>query len=97
MGRREHSIFILLSKSYTYKILKALETGQKRYRDLDKACHIMKMRSQRLKELENSGMVSSSAVRDQINGRATLLYSLTEKGRKVLTHVEEIKRICGEL
>ncbi len=95
MGKREHSVFILLSRSYTYRLMRSLESGQRRYRELEKACPIMKMRSQRLKELENSGMVSAQPVRD--GGRAALLYSLTDKGRKVLAHVEEIKRICGEL
>ncbi len=80
----------ILAKKYTYDILKLLER-ERRFKDISKACESEKMRTQRLKELEQLNMIKAKA--ERIGGRAVSLYSISEKGRKILKIAEEIEKL----
>ncbi len=81
----------ILAKKYTYDILKLLEKDTKRFKDISSVCESEKMRTQRLKELEQLNMIKAKA--ERIGGRAVSLYSISEKGRKILKIAEEIEKL----
>lgn len=85
------SILQLIGKKYTYEILKVLsESSNVRFKDLGKACPIEKMRSQRLRELEESGLIKSSIIK--LGRRPVLIYNISERGREVLELLDKITK-----
>lgn len=82
-------IFQLVAKKYAYDILKALKDNTKRFKNLKEACEGEKMRAQRLKELEDSGLITVDIKR--IGRRPISLYKLSKSGREVLEAVEKMR------
>ncbi|MBL7169523.1 MAG: helix-turn-helix transcriptional regulator [Candidatus Aenigmarchaeota archaeon] len=83
-------IIHLISKKYTYGMLKCLETGAKRFKDLKEACEGEKMRTQRLRELEDFGLIDIDVKR--VGRRPVSFYRLSEKGKTILKLVDEMKK-----
>ena len=82
-------MFQLIAKKYTYDVLKALEKYPKRFKDLVEACEGEKMRTQRLKELENSGLIAVDIKR--IGRRPVSLYKLSKRGKSILEIVKKMR------
>lgn len=81
-----------MGKKYSYEILKTLSNVKEaRFKDLYKACPIEKMRTQRLKELEENGLVKSSVTK--LGRRPILVYNISDRGRKVLELFIKLERI----
>jgi len=84
------NILRLLGKKYTLEILIALENIEDaRFKDLKKACPIEKMRMQRLRELEENGLIKSSVI--TIGRRPITVYNISEKGEEVLTSIMRLR------
>ncbi len=81
----------LLSKKYTYEIMKTLETGPKRFKDISDVCRNEKMRTQRLRELETHSLVSIKVQR--VGRRAVSFYRLSDAGNKTLKLAEDIAHL----
>jgi len=94
MTKHESSVFRLLSKKYTYSMLKKLEEGPKRFKDFSDVCKGEKMRSQRLREFEKLSMVKVNLKRE--GRRAVSVYELSDIGRKTLKLAEDIRRLYGK-
>jgi len=57
-------ILHLMGKKYSYEILNTISNmSNARFKDLRRVCPIERMRTQRLKELEESGMIKSSVMK----------------------------------
>ncbi|MCX6814350.1 MAG: winged helix-turn-helix transcriptional regulator [Candidatus Aenigmarchaeota archaeon] len=94
MAKGEKGIIRLLGKKYTYEMLMSLEKSPKRFKALSDACTVEKMRVQRLRELESLELIKVRAKR--LGGRSVSIYSISEKGRKVVRLAEGIKRLEPE-
>lgn len=82
MEEEKRRILQLVSKKYTFDILKSLDAGEKRFKDLRQACSGEKMRAQRLRELEDAGLVSVTIIRAV--RRPVSIYRLSKKGKLIL-------------
>lgn len=91
---KRKTVLNLLAKKYTYEILKSLDKGPKRFKDLKTACENEKMRTQRLKELEDFNMIKSQP--KKIGRRAVCIYDLSNVGKSTLKLAEEVKKIHSE-
>ena len=91
MTESAQGVFNLLSKKYTYDMLKSMEQKPKRFRDLERVCQNEKMRTQRLHEMEDVGIVKVKVKR--IGGKAISVYGLSEKGKHTLKVAEDVKRM----
>jgi DNA-binding HxlR family transcriptional regulator len=87
----EDKMINLLSKKYTFKMLKSLKEGPKRFKDFSEICENEKMRTQRLGEFEELGIVKATPKR--IGRRSVSFYELSEKGKEVLKITEKIKKL----
>ena len=92
--RKRKNVLNLLAKKYTYKILKSLEKGPKRFKDLKFVCENEKMRTQRLRELEEFNMIKSQP--KKIGRRAVCIYDLSNVGKTTLKLAEEVKKLHKE-
>ena len=92
--KKQKTVLNLLAKKYTYEILKNLEKGPKRFKDLKTACENEKMRTQRLKELEDFKMIISKP--KKIGRRAICIYDLSNIGKTTLKLAEEVKKLHKE-
>lgn len=82
VSKNREELLSLVGKKYTYDILEFLfDVEACRFKDLRKACPIEKMRTERLKELEDKGLIKSQATK--IGNRAILVYEIAEEGKKV--------------
>ncbi|MBN2330749.1 MAG: helix-turn-helix transcriptional regulator [Candidatus Aenigmarchaeota archaeon] len=81
----------LISKKYSYNMLKTLEKSPKRFGELSEVCEGEKMRSQRLREFEEFDLLNIKVKR--IGRRAISLYALSEKGKETLRLAEDINRL----
>ncbi len=96
MQEEKISLINFVSKKYTYRILKCLERGEKRFKDLKEGCEGEKMRVQRLKELESFGLIYVDVRR--VGRRPVSLYSLSERGKNILRLFDEMKnQMKGDL
>ncbi len=86
----KRNLLSLIGKTYTYEILSALKE-EKRFKELAEACSIEKMRTERLKELENAGLVKVRL--ERIGRRPVSIYGLTESGKKILKLAEEMSKV----
>jgi len=84
------NLLSIIGKTYTYEILSALK-GEKRFKELAEACQIEKMRTERLKELENAGLVRVRL--ERIGRRPVSIYGLTDSGKKILKLAEEMMKV----
>lgn len=90
MEEEKMKIIHFVSKKYTYDMLKSLKDGVKRFKDLKGACESEKMRTQRLKELEEFDLISVEVKR--MGRRPVSIYKLSERGNNILKLVERMKR-----
>ena len=90
MGK-SRDILNLMSKKYSYKMLKGLEEGPKRFKDLSYACSGEKMRAQRLREFEDFKLLNVNL--ERMGRRAVSVYELSDAGRSILRLAEEIKKV----
>lgn len=81
----------LLGKKYTMEIIKTASESPKRFSGFPESCGSDKMKFQRLRQLEDKGILVVTA--ERISGRHYPLYKLSEKGRKILKISEEIEKI----
>lgn len=88
---RKRSVLNLLAKAYTFDMLESLREKPKRFKDLKAACENEKMRSQRLRELEDSELIKVKVRR--IGRRPISIYELSELGKGTLKLAEEIKKL----
>lgn len=92
--KKQKTVLNLLAKKYTYEILKSLKKGPKRFKDLKNVCENEKMRTQRLKELEDLKMIKSRP--KKIGRRAVCIYDLSDTGKVTLKLAEEVKKLHKE-
>lgn len=86
----KRNLLSIIGKTYTYEILSALRE-EKRFKELAEACHIEKMRTERLKELESAGLVKVRL--ERIGRRPVSIYGLTDSGKKILKLAEEMRKV----
>lgn len=91
MIKKQKNILNLLSKKYTYDMLKTLKKDPKRFKELSDVCKNEKMRTQRLKEFENFNLVKVTPKR--VGRRAVSIYELSSVGKGVLKLAEDIKKL----
>ena len=87
----KNSVMNLLSKKYTYTMLKALEKGPKRFKDLAEVCKGEKMRTQRLREFEEFRLIKVKPKR--VGRRSVSIYELSDTGKGTLKLAEDIKKL----
>jgi len=95
MEKNNTLLFNMISKKYTYDILKCLENESKRFKDIRIACEGEKMRAQRLKELETNGLIHVTVKR--VGRRPVSFYKLSEKGNAILKILDEMKNAMKKL
>lgn len=91
MVGKGQEIMRLLGKKYTYSMLMSLKKSPKRFKAMADVCQVEKMRTQRLRELESLELIKVRAKR--MGRRAISVYSISEKGKKVLKLAEDIKKL----
>jgi DNA-binding HxlR family transcriptional regulator len=91
---KQKTVLNLFTKKYTYEILKSLEKGPKRFKDLKFVCENEKMRTQRIKELEVFKMIRGQP--KKIGRRAVCIYDMTDTGKATLKLAEEMKKLHNE-
>ncbi len=84
-------ILKLLAKKYVFEILTALEEMPRRFKDLLTACEGEKMRTQRLRELENIKLIFVRV--ERVGRRPVSIYNISKRGREALRLIKEIKKI----
>ncbi len=89
MEEEQRRLIHLISKKYTYKMLKCLATGAKRFKELKRACEGEKMRTQRLRELEVVGLIRVDVKR--VGRRPVSFYKLSKRGKTMLKSVDEMR------
>lgn len=82
------SSFRLLAQSYALDMLDALYKKPLRFSDLKNSSPNETTRSQRLKELEGMGLITTVSLK--MGKRYFVHYSLTNKGRIVLQKAKEL-------
>jgi len=93
--KRQKTVLSLFTKKYTYEILKSLEKGPKRFKDLKSVCENEKMRTQRIKELEEFKIIKSKPTK--VGRRAVCVYDLSDVGKATLKLAEEVKKLHNEI
>lgn len=94
MRKREKDIMNLLSKKYTYKMLKSLDSSPKRFKDLADVCKGEKMRTERLKEFEQFSLIKVRPKR--IGRRSVSIYELSDTGKNILKMAENIRKLYSK-
>jgi DNA-binding HxlR family transcriptional regulator len=94
MIKKQKDVLNLLSKKYTYDMMKTLEHGPKRFKELSDACKSEKMRTQRLREFENFNLIEVTPKR--VGRRSVSIYELSGVGKGILKLAEDIKRLQRE-
>ncbi|MEM2058306.1 MAG: winged helix-turn-helix transcriptional regulator [Thermoproteota archaeon] len=80
---RDCNILLILGRSHAVKILAALADKPRRFVELEEFCKSNRTRAERLKELEQNGLIKRKAL---ISGkRAYTAYEITSKGREALS------------
>jgi DNA-binding HxlR family transcriptional regulator len=90
MGKKR-DVLNILSKKYSHVMLKSLEKGPKRFKDLSSSCEGEKMRAQRLKEFEDLKLLDVKVKR--IGRRAVSVYRLSGIGKETLKLSEDIRKL----
>jgi len=94
MIKKRKDVLNLLSKKYTYDMLKTLKHGPKRFKELSDVCRNEKMRTQRLKEFENFNLIKVTPKR--VGRRSVSIYELSDVGKGILKLAEGIKKLQRE-
>ena len=94
MTKKQKDILNLLSKKYTYDMLKTLKKSPRRFKELSNVCKNEKMRTQRLKEFENFNLIK--VIPKRIGRRSVSIYELSDVGKGILKLAEDIKKLQRE-
>lgn len=79
--------------SYAFRILRPLKDGQATYSEIMKGSGLVRSNfNSRLNELLTLNLIKVEYDKKERKP----LYSLTQKGRKILGHMEEVERIYSE-
>ncbi len=89
--KKKDDVLNVLSKKYSYEMLKNLRESPKRFKDLSSVCYIEKMRAQRLKEFEDLKLLDVKVKR--VGRRAVSIYKLSDVGKETLKLAEDIKKL----
>lgn len=89
--KKKKDVMNLISKKYSYKMLKSLEKEPKRFKDLADVCGGEKMRSQRLREFEEFNLLKVNV--ERMGRRAISVYELSDTGKATLHLAEDIKKL----
>jgi len=81
-----------ISKPYCPEILEALQSESVRFTDLKKICKSQKTLTQRLRALEDCGVIEQE-MRKERKKRAINVYLLTQKGKTAIGIVQEIAKL----
>ncbi|MBI2151619.1 helix-turn-helix transcriptional regulator [Candidatus Woesearchaeota archaeon] len=79
----------IIGKIGTLKILELLENAPRRYNQLKSSCSSDRTLSQRLKQLDECGLVEAISIKSE--GRFFVHYKITERGKEILIKVKEMK------
>lgn len=83
-------VFEILGKPYVLAIIEDLLESPKRYSDMDKACLNDKTRTNRLRELEKEGFITT--ITQKIKDRTYVYYTLTKKGKQIIENLIKIQK-----
>ena len=84
----KRNLLYIIAQTYALDVLEAVNKRPMRFTDLEAACPNEKTRSQRLKELEEGGLITTGSLK--IGRRYFVHYTLTSKGRQALQKVREL-------
>jgi len=84
-------IIPLLGEPYVLDILSSLNEQPKRYVDLSDVCPNEVTRTDRLRKLEDIGIITTQT--EKIGKRTFVHYNLTDRGRAIFNEVKRIERI----
>jgi DNA-binding HxlR family transcriptional regulator len=90
MVKRTWKLIQLLGEPYVLDIMAALREDPKRFVDLYEACPNEKTRTNKLRRLEKSKLVSTTVAKTN-KGRRFINYILTSKGREVFDQLLKIE------
>lgn len=78
----------MLAQTYALEMLEAVSKKPLRFTDLENYSPNERTRSQRLKDLEQAGLITTTSLK--INRRFFVHYTATNKGRQVLQKAKEL-------
>lgn len=78
----------MLAQTYALDMLEAVSKKPLRFTDLENQSPNERTRSQRLKDLEGAGLITTTSLK--INRRYFVHYTATNKGRQVLQKAKEL-------
>lgn len=84
-------VFEILGKPYVLAIIESLLKSPKRYSDLSEACPNDKTRTNRLRELEKEGFITT--LTQKIKDRTYIHYTLTKKGKQIIENLIKIQSL----
>ena len=91
MENKNWTIIPLLGEPYIIEILESISPSPKRYLDFAKACPNETTRSDRLRKLEEAGIVKTSSLK--AGKRSFVHYELSRKGRKIMEMASKIEEL----
>ena len=80
------TLISLLGEKYVLDIMSSLDAGPKRYTQLKDACPIDRTLTEKLRKLQDAGLVGTEA--RSVNKKPAIHYNLTKRGIAVLRHFE---------
>lgn len=84
------SVIQLLGEPYVVDILQSLYESPKRFKDLESACRVEKTRTEKLRKLEESNLVSTKSDKD--GKKSVIKYCLTKKGIESIKHINSLEK-----
>lgn len=94
MGKTRKSVFSTLGKAYAFEIMELLDKEkQLRFSEIKRACGQQKVLSDRLRELEEEGLIAVKI--ERIRRRALQFYMLSEKGKEIVGYMRMIRQAAG--
>ncbi|MHC1627835.1 MAG: winged helix-turn-helix transcriptional regulator [Candidatus Nezhaarchaeales archaeon] len=84
----------ILGRAFAIEIMEELSKRALRFVDLKNCCPNDRTRSLRLKELKKLGLID--VVVKDVGGRYSIHYQLTEKGRRALKLINELRELLAE-
>jgi len=91
LGNNKWRLLREISRPYAPDILEALQNKPMRFTDLKSICKSQKTLTQRLRSLEECGMIALE-MQNEKKRKARFLYVLTQKGKMAMGFVQNIAR-----
>lgn len=82
------SLIRLLGEKYVLDIMSSLDAGPKRYTQLKTACPIDRTLTEKLRKLQEAGLVGTEAI--TVDKKPAIHYNLTKRGVAVLRHFQAL-------